>query len=86
LDVGFEIETLQRGGQPRDFKPMPTVGVGVEEIRVRSGLGACRVIYTARLADKIVVLHAFQKKSRGTSRMDLQIAKTRFNQLKRSPP
>ena len=86
LDVGFEIETLQRGGQPRDFKPMPTVGVGVEEIRVRSGLGAYRVIYTARLADKIVVLHAFQKKSRGTSRMDLQIAKTRFNQLKRSPP
>jgi len=65
---------------------MPTVGVGVEEIRVRSGLGAYRVIYTARLADKIVVLHAFQKKSRGTSRMDLQIAKTRFNQLKRSPP
>lgn len=86
LDVGFEIETLQRGGQPRDFKPMPTVGVGVEEIRVRSGPAAYRVIYTARMADEIVVLHAFQKKSRGTSRLDLQIARTRFNQLKRSPP
>lgn len=86
LDVGYEIETLQRGGQPRDFKPMPTVGVGVEEIRARSGLGAYRVIYTARLADEIIVLHAFQKKSRGTSRLDLQIARTRFNQLKRSPP
>ena len=86
LEVGYQIETLQRGGQPRDFKPMPSIGVGVEEIRVRSGVGAYRVIYTARMADEIVVLHAFQKKSRGTSKLDLQIAKTRFNQLKRSLP
>ena len=84
LEVGYQIETLQRGGQPSDFKPMPTIGAGVEEIRARSGLGAYRVIYTSRMADAIVVLHAFQKKSRSTSRLDLQIAKTRFNQLKRS--
>lgn len=86
LEVGYQIETLQLGGQPSDFKPMPTIGIGVEEVRVRGGPGAYRLIYTARMADAIVVLHAFQEKSRSTSRLDLQIAKTRFNQLKRSSP
>ena len=86
LEVGYQIQTLQRGGQPSDFKPMPTIGIGVEEVRVQGGPGAYRVIYTARMADEIVVLHAFQKKSRGTSKLDLQIAKTRFNRLKRSLP
>lgn len=85
-DVGFQIETLQLGAQPLDFKSMPAIGVGVEVIRVRSGFGAYRVIYTARVSAEIIVLHAFQKKSRATSRLDLQIAKARFNQLKRSLP
>jgi len=40
---------------------MPSVGAGVEEIPVRDGTGACRVIYTARLADAVYVLHAFRK-------------------------
>jgi phage-related protein len=62
---------------------MPDVGMGVEEIRVRDESGIYRVIYTARLADAIYVLHAFQKKTMQTSKQDKAIAKQRFKQLMR---
>jgi phage-related protein len=58
-DAGFQLERVQCGGLPDDFKPMPSIGRGVEEIRVRDASGAYRVIYTARLADAVYVLHAF---------------------------
>jgi phage-related protein len=85
-DAGYQIESLQQGGQPADFKPMPTVGKGVEEIRVREAGGAFRVIYTARIAESIFVLHAFQKTSQATPKHDLEIARERFSQLKRMLP
>ena len=69
--------------QPKDFKPMPTIGKGVEEIRVRDDSGAYRVIYTARLADAVYVLHAFQKKTQATSKRDIELARLRFAQLSR---
>ncbi len=60
---------------------MPTIGRSVEEIRVQDDSGAYRVIFTARLADAVYVLHAFQKKTQTTSRRDLDLAKKRFQQL-----
>ena len=66
-----------------DFKPMPTIGPGVEEIRVRDVTGAYRVIYTARLADAVYVLHVFQKKTSGTPRADIELAARRFRMLVR---
>ncbi len=80
-DAGRQIDRVQRGMQPFDFKPMPTIGKGVEEIRVWDDAGTFRVIYTARLADAVYVLHVFQKKTQETSRRDIEIAKVRFNQL-----
>src|SRR5437773_7949530 len=62
-DSGYQLDKLQRGQQPDDFKPMPGVGKGVEEIRIRDDSGTYRVIYTARLVDSVYVLHAFQKKT-----------------------
>ena len=82
-DAGYQLEIVQRGQQPDDFKPMPTIGRGVEEIRVRNDSGSYRVIYTARLADAVYVLHAFQKKTQATSKRDLDIAKERFAKLRR---
>jgi len=82
-DCGYQIDLLQRGQQPNDFKPMPSIGKGVEEIRVREADGAFRVIYTARLAEAIFVLHTFQKKSQATSKTDIKIAKLRFAELMR---
>jgi phage-related protein len=80
-DAGYQLDKVQRGGQPDDFKPMPTIGKGVEEIRVSDSTGAYRVIYVARRAEAVYVLHAFQKKTQTTSKNDIQIAKRRFRQL-----
>ncbi len=83
-DVGYQIWRVQIGEPPEDFKPMPTIGPGVEEIRVRDVTGAYRVIYTARLADAVYVLHVFQKSTRATSRADIELASRRFKSLVRS--
>ena len=85
-DAGYQLDRVQHGLQPDDFKPMPAIGKGVEEIRVRDDTGAYRVIYTARLADAVYVLHAFQKKTQATSRRDIELAKQRFAQLTRKQP
>ena len=82
-DAGFQLDRVQRGELAHDFKPMPAVGKGVEEIRVRDEAGAFRVIYTARLADAVYVLHAFQKKTQTTSKRDIDLAKARFAELTR---
>lgn len=82
-DAGRQLDRVQRGLQPDDFKPMPSVGRGVEEIRVWDQAGTFRVIYTARLAEAVYVLHAFQKTMRATSRRDIAVARARFDQLTR---
>src|SRR5260370_10523279 len=65
-DAGYQLDKIRRGHQPDDFKPMPVIGNGVEEIRVSSSTGAYRVIYLARQAEAVYVLHAFQKKTQAT--------------------
>lgn len=80
-ELGFQIDRLQRGLDPNDWKPMKTVGAGVREIRVREASGAYRVIYVARLKDAVYVLHAFQKTTQATSKRDLDLATTRFKEL-----
>jgi phage-related protein len=79
--AGFQLDRVQRGRQPDDFRPMPSIGKGVEEIRVRDEAGIFRVIYTARLPDAVYVLHAFQKRTQATSKRDIDTARTRFAQL-----
>ena len=58
---------VQSGLEPSDWKPMQVIGPGVQEIRIHV-LGEWRVIYVAKLRDAVYVLHAFQKKTRKTSR------------------
>jgi phage-related protein len=83
-DVGFQIDRLQRGLDPDDWKPMPSVGLGVREIRVRDASGAYRVMYIATLGDTVYVLHAFQKKTRSTPKRDLELTSTRLKSLLRT--
>ena len=80
-DAGYQLDKVQRGEQPDNFKPMPSIGRGVEEIRLHDDSGIFRVIYTARFLGYVYVLHAFQKKSQSTSRRDIELAKERFEQL-----
>ena len=60
---------------------MPLIGRGVEEIRIWDEAGTFRVIYTARMVDTVVVLHAFQKKTQTTSQRDIELARARWSQL-----
>lgn len=60
---------------------MSTVGSGVREIRIRDDSGAFRVIYVAKLADAVYVLHCFQKKTQATAKRDLDLAERRYREL-----
>lgn len=82
-DAGYQLELVQRGKQSDDSKPMPSIGKGVEEIRVRDDSGIYRIIYTARVADAVYVLHAFQKKTQATAKRDIDLARERLKQLRR---
>ena len=61
---------------------MSSIGIGVSEIRIRDVAGAFRLIYVARFANAIYVLHAFQKKSQKTSWQDVDLARKRFRSIR----
>jgi phage-related protein len=84
-EAGHELYQVQMGRDPNDWKPMPTIGAGAREIRIRDAVGAFRVIYVATFADAVHVLHAFEKKTQKTARRDLELAAVRLRQLKREP-
>lgn len=78
--AGFELRAVQRGLEPSDWKPIPVIGPGVNEIRIHV-LGEWRVIYVARFRDVVYVLHAFHKKNRKVSRRDIDLARHRYSQI-----
>lgn len=80
-EAGHQIDQVQNGQEPDDWKPISTVGQGVREIRVRDPAGAFRVIYIAKFADAVYVLHCFQKKTERTSKADLDLAAKRYRDL-----
>lgn len=73
---------MQNGLDPDDWKPMKKVGPGVREIRIKDASGAFRVIYLAPLADRILVLHAFRKKTQQTAQRDIELAAKRLKDWK----
>ncbi len=79
--VGYQLEHVQEGVDPDDWKPMPAVGSGVREIRVRDSSGAFRCMYLATRPEGVYVLHCFQKKTQKTSQQDLDLARRRFKSL-----
>lgn len=78
--AGFQLRRVQQGIEPNDWKPMTAVGVGVKEIRIHTGLEH-RVLYLARFAEGVYVLHAFEKRSRKTPKRDTDLARERFREL-----
>lgn len=85
-EAGYQIDRVQHGYDPDDWKPMPTVGKGVREIRIREATGAFRVIYLAKLEDAVYVLHCFQKKTQKTATSDIDLARNRYKDLLRTKP
>lgn len=78
---GLQLDLVQRGGEADDWKPMPAIGRGVREIRIREADGAFRIIYVARFADAVYVLRYFQKKTQKASKVDLDLAEKRYREL-----
>lgn len=78
--AGFELDAVQRGLPPSDWKPKNEVGAGVREIRIHVR-GEWRVLYVATLANAVYVLHAFRKKTRKTRLEDLELARKRYRQI-----
>jgi phage-related protein len=80
-EAGFQLDKVQRGDDPGDWKPMATVGGGACEIRVRDEAGPFRVIYVAKFSEAVYVLHAFQNRTQKTSQKDLDLAKARYREM-----
>ncbi|GJE49769.1 hypothetical protein GOFOIKOB_2809 [Methylobacterium tardum] len=81
--AGYQIDRVQSGRDPDDWKPMPSIGPGVREIRIRDPGGAFRVIYVAKFSDAVFILHCFRKTTQKTASADIGVAKHRYTDLVR---
>jgi len=79
--LGKEIQRLQEGEQPRNSRPMKSIGKGVFELRQMDANGWYRVIYLRKIGNRLFMLHSFVKKSAKTSQKDLNIANNRLKQV-----
>ena len=85
-EAGHQLDRVQNGLDPDDWKPMKSIGLGVREIRIREESGAFRVIYVANVVDAVVVLHCFRKTTQQTAKADIDLAARRLRDLKRESP
>lgn len=78
--IGYEIDRIQNGLEPLNWKPFSTIGAGVREIRIQVGM-QYRVIYVAKYGDAVHILHAFEKKTQKTPKPDIDKARRRLRQV-----
>lgn len=78
--TGYELDRVQRGLEPENWKPFSSVGQGVREIRIQVGM-QFRVMYIVKFGDAVHVLHAFQKKTQKTKKSDIDIAKSAYKEI-----
>ncbi|MCZ6658479.1 MAG: type II toxin-antitoxin system RelE/ParE family toxin [Gammaproteobacteria bacterium] len=81
--VGVELMRVQSGLTPMDSKPMQSIGPGVREIRVQYR-NQYRVLYIASFDEAVYVLGAFIKKTQRTPKTEIDLAKQRLREVKRS--
>jgi phage-related protein len=81
-NLGFQLWQLQQGESPRDYRPLPSIGTGVFELRDQDERAWYRVVYLSRIYDVIHVLHCFEKKSREMPRREFEKAKQRLRAVK----
>jgi phage-related protein len=75
--AGYQLGRVQQGLMPDDWKAMTTVGSGVYEIRIHTGLEH-RVFYVAKYDEAVYVVHAFEKRTRQTREADIALARKRL--------
>jgi len=80
--IGFALYVAQQGGKHADAKPLRGFGsAGVLEIVEDHDGDTYRAVYTVRLAGRVYVLHAFQKKSKTgieTPKAEINLIKSRL--------
>ena len=81
--AGYQLDRVQQGLEPNDWKPMSSIGAGVREIRIREERGAFRVLYVTKFGETVYVLHCFQKKTQKTSSTDIEIATRRYREVQK---
>ena len=75
LDVGLMLSfPLSR--------PMPAIGRGVHELRLKDRSGAYRVVYALGTRSSVYVLHAFKKTTEATPARNLELARTRLKEVR----
>ena len=82
-EFGKAILDLQKGqkiSMPLS-RPMPAVAHGVEELRVKDRSGAYRAFYFAKLADAVLIFHAFEKKTAKTPPHEIELARKRLREM-----
>lgn len=79
-EIGYNLDKVQRGLEPFDWKPMSSIGQGVKEIRIHEQ-NEYRVLYVASFQETIYVLHSFIKKTQQTPKKDIDLGKKRFKEL-----
>ncbi len=79
---GHNLHLLQLGFEAEDWKPMPTVGAGVYEIRIHTATEH-RIFYVAKFEEAVYALHCFEKKSQRTPTRDLELGRSRYRTLLR---
>lgn len=82
-EAGYQLHRIQNGFDPENWKSFQQIGSGVKEIRISESKNTYRIIYVAKLANQIYVLHSFQKKTQKTSLKDIDIATARYKAIKK---
>jgi len=77
-EAGFQLDKVQQGENPTDWKPMNSIAPGVQEIRINEADGIYRVIYIAKFEEAVYALHAFQKKTQKTNKTDIDTAQKAY--------
>lgn len=81
-NAGHQLHLVQQGLEPFDWKPIPTVGMGVNEIRVRTAQ-EYRLFYVAKFSEGVYILHVFEKRTRRTSAADIELGRQRLREAVR---
>ena len=81
--MGYAIYVAQRGDKHVSAKPLKGLGTGVLEVVSDHRGDTFRSVYTVRLAERVFVLHAFQKSRRSgiaDPKADIQLIRQRLKQ------
>ncbi len=82
-NLGYLIHRLQMGDKLTSpySRPIKSVEIGVNELRVKDSTGAYRVFYYLKTQHGIILFHAFKKKTQKTPKKEIEIGKKNLKEL-----